>query len=452
MRSFVISGLVFIAASAVACGSQNSSGNNSGVTSGSGTQGAAGSAGNSGVSGVSGSGTQGDASSTSGSTGATSGASGAGSTGASGSASSGSGGTSDAGPTTSLPALHVQGNQIVDASGQTVVLRGVAIPDIGLLFSEGGGIAGVTGRIDEILGPAALDIHAIRLPVYPRTVVNSGNPTYSPVPFPVGPAAPGEAGAGMELSASDYVTQVLRPAVDYVTSKNLYAIVDYHQIDNVTTGTSSADAVTFWTQIAPVFASYPNVIYEAFNEPIDNKANAGVTPAGAWTSAFTTAAQSWITTIRAGAPNNVIIVGSPTWSQYPDGALSAGLTGGNLIFTAHIYPGNWPGSMNGFQNRVANAAMGEPVAITEWGYEIGTASASNNLLTPNDTWAQNLETFVQSGGESWTAWVADPAWGPPMFKRTAGASVNAFNGMDDFGTFVQTWLAGGAASGDGGTP
>ncbi len=374
------------------------------------------------------------------------------------SASSASGGTSSSSAASSvasgsghaapLPALHVQGNQIVDASGKPVVLRGVAVPDIGTLFAQGNGIAGITGRIDEIVGAAGLAARAIRLPVYPRTVVNGGSPSYSPVPYPVGATPPGEAGAKMELAASDYVAQVLRPAVDYAASKGLYAIVDFHQIDDVTTGASSADAVTFWTTVAPVFADNPNVIYEAFNEPIDNKANAGIAADGTWTSAFTTAAQSWVTAIRAGAPNTLIIVGSPSWSQYPDGALTAGLTGGNLAFTAHIYPGNWPGTSNGFQNRVAKAAMGEPVAITEWGYQIGTARS--NLTTPDDTWAQSLQAFVESGGESWTAWVADPSWGPPMFTRAAGQPMNAFNGLNDFGTFVQTWLKGGTAGGDAG--
>lgn len=423
MRFFFISGLAIIAAAA--CGSQTSS-NDDKTTSGPpvmATQGAA-------------------SSSASGST-----ATGAGS-GASGASTSGSSSTASTAPsgdatTGSLPALHVQGNQIVDSNGNTVVLRGVAIPDIGVLFAAAGGISGVTGRIDEILGPAALDIQAIRLPVYPRTVVNSGAPTYSPLPYPVGPAAPGEAGAAIELSAADYIAQVLQPAVDYATSKNLYAIVDYHQIDNVTTGTSSADAVTFWTTVAPVFAGYTNVLYEAFNEPIDVAGNAGITAAGAWTTAFTSAAQSWITAIRAGAPNNVIIVGSPSWSQYPDGALSAGLTGGNLAFTAHAYPNNWPGSMSAFQNRVVKAAMGEPVAMTEWGYSIGTT-------TPNDTWAQNLQTIDTSSGISWTAWVADPSWGPPMFAKGGSASLNSFNGLTDFGTFVQRWLAGDSGSNDGG--
>lgn len=418
MRFFVISGLVVIAA--VACGSQTQSneGNNSSGPTPPGTQGAA-------------------SSSAASSTGAGSGASAA-----SASSSSSSAASSDAGPAGPLPALHVQGNQIVDANGNTVVLRGVAVPDIGVLYTEGGGISGITGRIDEILGPASLDIHAIRLPVYPRTVVNGNAPTYSPLPYPVGATPPGEAGAGTQLSASDYIAQVLKPAVDYATSKNLYAIVDFHQIDNVTTGTSSADAVTFWTTVAPVFANYSNVLYEAFNEPIDTMGDAGLTTAGEWTSAFTAAAQSWITTIRAGAPNNVIIVGSPSWSQYPDGALTAGLTGGNLAFTAHIYPSNWPGS--GFDVRVVRAAMSEPVAITEWGYSIGS-------MTPNDSWAQNLQKLVNTGGESWTAWCADPSWGPPMFARLgASASANSFNGLTDFGTFVQTWLAGDAGSNDGG--
>lgn len=41
------------------------------------------------------------------------------------------------------------------------------------------------------------------------------------------------------------------------------------------------------TTVAPVFAGYANVLYEAFNEPIDTTANAGITPAGAWATAFT---------------------------------------------------------------------------------------------------------------------------------------------------------------------
>jgi endoglucanase len=341
----------------------------------------------------------------------------------------------DGGPVTSLPALSVQGNVIKDSAGNTVVLRGVAIPDIGVLDTNAAGPLGVSNRINEILTSSmqAVDAHVVRMPVYPETEFNDGQPVYSPEPFPVGTPAP--AGTTVKLlSATDYINNVLKPAVDYATSRNLYVIIDFHQIDNVVTGTntSSADAVSFWTQVAPVFKTYPNVIYEAFNEPIDASLNG-------WTAAFQAAAQSWVTAIRvtAGAPN-IIIVGSPTWSQHPEGAVTYPLTGGNLVYTAHTYPGNYPGNANAFQDNITTAVAAVPVFISEWGYEIGATSPFMELDTPDDTWATAFQTFVNGNGASWTAWVADPSWGPPMF--TTGG------GLTDFGVFVQTWLATDSAS------
>jgi hypothetical protein len=340
-------------------------------------------------------------------------------------------------PATSLPPLHVEGNTIQDSAGSTVVLRGVCIPDIGLLDSQStdSGVSGVRARIDEVLTTAQLDAHVIRLPVYPRTVFNGGSPTYSPEPFPVGQAAPSTSKVTVtNLSVGDYVSQVLQPAVDYATSKGLYAIVDFHQIDNATgdggaASQSGQDAITFWTQIAPVFSNYPNVFYEAFNEPIDTSAGSSA----GWNQAYLAVAQSWVNTIRAGAPNNIIVVGSPSWSQYPNGGHA--LTGSNLVFTAHAYPNNWPGTgESSFLARVQEAAATAPVFFTEWGFQIGTASKTNSLATPDDSWGQALQSVLNAGGESWTAWVADPSWGPPMFADASGT-------LTDFGTFVQTWLA-----------
>ena len=117
--------------------------------------------------------------------------------------------------------------------------------------------------------------------------------------------------------------------VDYATSKNLYVIIDYHQIDNATTGTSAADAKTFWTDIAPKFAGASNVLYEPFNEPIDTNVR--------W-SALKPVVQQLIDTIRAGAPKNIIIVPSNTWDQHPGDAASDPPSGTNLMYTAHITP------------------------------------------------------------------------------------------------------------------
>src|SRR5262249_35254920 len=147
-----------------------------------------------------------------------------------------------------------------------------------------------------------------------------------------------------------------KPAVDAATSRSLYVIIDFHQIDNATTGASAADATTFWTDVAPKFASYANVLFEPFNEPIDTMAS--------W-AALKPVVQGWIDTIRAGAPNNVIIVPSNSWDQRPGDAASDPPRASNLMYTAHIYPANWNQT---FQNQVASAVAKAPVFVTEWGY------------------------------------------------------------------------------------
>ena len=193
-----------------------------------------------------------------------------------------------------LPWLTVNGNKLQDPTGKTIILRGSALIDIGSLYWYGGqSAAGITARMDKVAA-AGVQGHVVRLPVYPKIDYNTGGgATCSPCPYPVGTGPTASCTPKSPLSAADYFSKVLKPAVDYATSKNMYVIVDYHQIDNATSGTSAADAKTFWTDIAPKFAGASNVIYEPFNEPIDT--NVG------W-SALKPVAQQPIDTIRAGAP------------------------------------------------------------------------------------------------------------------------------------------------------
>jgi hypothetical protein len=80
--------------------------------------------------------------------------------------------------------------------------------------------------------------------------------------------------------------------------------------------------------------------------------------------------------------------------------------------------------------------MTVPIFMTEWGFTTDTSQETSNpsLYTPDDTWANSLKTDATTTGASWTAWVADPSWGPPMFGNATATT------LTDFGTFVQTWL------------
>ena len=328
--------------------------------------------------------------------------------------SSGTGGGATGGSNSGLPWLTVNGNKLQDPTGKTIILRGSALIDIGALYWYGGqSVAGISARMDKVAA-AGVQGHVVRLPVYPKVDYNTGGgATCSPCPYPVGTGPTAACTPKSPLSADDYVSKVLKPAVDYATSKNLYVIIDYHQIDNATTGTSAADAKTFWTDIAPRFAGASNVFYEPFNEPIDANVQ--------W-SALKPVVQQLIDTIRAGAPKNIIIVPSNTWDQHHGDAASNPPTGTNLMYTAHIYAPNWSSA---FQSQVATAVAKAPVFITEWGYG-GSDPAS---------FGTSLQTTTNGNGASWTAWVTDNGWTPSMF---ADANLTT---LTNFGMLVKSWLA-----------
>jgi hypothetical protein len=342
---------------------------------------------------------------------------GAGTGGAAGGTTASMGGTTggaSGGSTGGLPALHVEGPLIKDPSGKTIVLRGYALIDIGALYMKTNSATGITNRIDAIAA-AGLTGHVVRMPVYPRTDFNGGSPYYSSLPYPVGTAAP--AGQSVTvMTGPDYISKVLKPAIDYATSKNMYAIIDLHQIDDTAasaTKDSGGAATSFWTDMAPVFKDYTNVIYELYNEPINS---------GMLWETFKPQVQTWIDTVRAAAPNNLIIVPSMSWDQHPGDAATSPPQGTNLVYTAHIYPNNWS---TGFQKQVATAVALAPVFITEWGYSSPQTAAN---------WGNALQTFVDADGASWTAWVTDNSWGPSMFSN------GTLTALTDFGTLVKNWL------------
>ncbi len=335
----------------------------------------------------------------------------------------GMGGSAGAGTGVNLPPLHVDGTAIKDPNGKTIVLRGFDLPDIGTLYANANSSAsGITARIDTTLA-AGLTAHVIRLPVYPRTVANGGSPSYSPAPYPIGAMPP--RGIPQALTEDDYVGEILKPAVDYTAQKGAYAIIDYHQIDDAT-GQSGMDAITFWQKVAPVFANDDHVIFEPFNEPIDT--------AAAWAT-FKPTVQSFIDTIRAAAPNNLIIVPSMIWDQRPGDAASDPPTGSNFVYTAHVYPGNWSTS---FQQQVTTAAAVAPVFFSEWGYV--QDGADKNLGTSDANWGPNFQMIVDANGASWSAWVADGSWSPPLFGDRMLSSLSAY------GMFTATWLQSKATS------
>jgi hypothetical protein len=108
--------------------------------------------------------------------------------------------------------------------------------------------------------------------------------------------------------------------------------------------------------MANLYGEYDNVIYEIYNEPLDIS----------WNTIIKPYAISIIATIRSIDPDNLIVVGTPEWSQRVDLAAADPITGySNIAYTLHfytIYHQQW------LRDR-ASAALESGIAlfVTEWG-------------------------------------------------------------------------------------
>jgi endoglucanase len=304
----------------------------------------------------------------------------------------------------------VVGNQLQDPSGKMVILRGVSIEGLTQQMATG---LKVNGLLDKITN---------KNDVTPASTGAPGSPGWYTkiVRLPADP--PG--------TDDTYVNNTLKPAVDYATKLGLYTIIDLHYIDNPYNKASNVNA--FWTKIAPMFKTYSNVFYEVFNESSVMETWAKYKPT----------MQGWVTLIRGFAPQNIIIAGSPAWDQTMGDAGASPLTGGNIIYSVHMYEQHYNKGNGGNVTQVNNAAKGVPLIMTEWGFcGLSAASACNNQPGKGTniigTYGTPMLNWLEGLGGSWTAWCASNSWLPDMFT---GNNWDLRTGQDEMGAFVKDWM------------
>jgi endoglucanase len=199
-------------------------------------------------------------------------------------------------------------------------------------------------------------------------------------------------GATFKASLQAKVNTIIENAIDL----GIYVIVDWHTSKAVTaTTTQQPDAVAFFTDIATRYGDKPNVIYEPYNEP-SRVTWAQIKPYH----------EAVVAAIRAQDPDNLIVLGTPTFSQDVDVAAQDPVAGTNLLYTLHFYACTHKQSLRDKAN-VAIAA-GLPLFITEFGAtpaDGGTASNGDNIVceAEADTWFAWMATNNISGA----AWKLD---------------------------------------------
>ena len=312
------------------------------------------------------------------------------------------------------PWLRRDGNLLRDPSDNKVILRGVNVPDAKRMNAKE-----FRPDADETIARATNADEGwysriVRLPIQPTDVGDHDTGGIPPVP-------------GFTQSQLErYVQNHLRPAVDTCAERNVYCIVDYHrhrgQDDEHAYDSEGIDEELrmFWETVAPEFAEDSNVLFEVYNEPIHPyqghyEPNVDVAPTDdeaieTWNS-WKEAAQPWVDTIREHAPRNLVLVGSPRWSQWTYQAPRNEFDGDNLAYTGHVY---------GHQNlRPLSKYFGEPaeevpVFVTEFGW--GEYGADYITGTADDEGQEFLDFFADHDVH-WQVWCFDSKWRPAMLDH-----------------------------------
>lgn len=295
--------------------------------------------------------------------------------------------------------LHVDGRFLKDDAGNTVILRGVNVPDPRQLNNKRRIRPGITAL--KLVEKAVLDYHAqvIRLPIQP-----DGDKWLSTI-------------ERREKYFQDHVD----PVVKYLTNLGIYVILDFHLVSDY--AGLWPKVAEFWNFFAPKFKDNPYVLYEILSDPINPDD---------WNTWVTEIARPAVELIREHAPHNLIVVGGPARCSHMNGAAQNPVPGENILYSAHIFPDQSPEM---WQRNFGAVMEKFPLFVTAWGYENGLHTKEKDRGT---TTAHGIpfSEWLNANQLSWTAWVFDFEWGPRMFDK----NWNLLGGENGLGVLVRDLL------------
>ncbi|HSG34593.1 MAG TPA: glycoside hydrolase family 5 protein, partial [Sphingomonadaceae bacterium] len=172
--------------------------------------------------------------------------------------------------------------------------------------------------------------------------------------------------------------------IDAAVRNGIYVIVDWHAHRSY-----PDQAEEFLTAIARRYGHLPNLIYEPFNEPLRDDVD--------WTRDVKPYHERVVGAIRAIDPDNLVIVGSPSWSQDVDIAAQDPLAFANIGYTLHYYAATHKQDLRDKGQAALDAGLA--LLITEFGVVEATGNGPIDHESSQAWW-----DWAEANNIGWLAW------------------------------------------------
>lgn len=169
----------------------------------------------------------------------------------------------------------------------------------------------------------------------------------------------------------------------------VYLIVDWHAHE----AQLEPDAARgFFDELAAEYGEHPNLIWEPFNEPLQVD----------WSRDLKPYHVSLIETIRQRDPDNLILLGTPQWSQLVDRAAADPIGGRNLLYVMHFYACTHTSWLRDLADEALGAGAG--LFVSEFG---GTHADGGTDGVVCDGETNTWFDWMDDNGVSGVAWKLD---------------------------------------------
>jgi len=301
--------------------------------------------------------------------------------------------------------LSTTGNQIMQANGQPVTLRGLVMPGL----EQKGTLPGTGVSEQAVIEAKDWGANFVRVPLGEQFWLSS-NCDYVP----------------------SYVSTVDQ-VVKWITSLGMVALLDLHA--NTVGGcegggphnmADEAQAPTFWSEVAqrygnPTSPEYnPLVAFDLYNEPHNVSdavwLNGGKTTDSVGGQTYQAAGmQQLYNSVRAAGSESLVFISGLNWASSPPSTL---VKGSNIVYAVHYYtcPNNALSACTNAEpydaaqdlSQWVGLSVTEPVAVTEFGWP----------SQGSGTYDLNVIEYANSHGWGWSAFAWEDRQYPTEWDLT----------------------------------